>query len=177
LSPGNQKIARALAAVQKTDGAPTAPTLTLDDIAAMSRAGQGWGEIIHQMQEQGFLQEKSLNQVARILRLHRKRRPPRQLEIQPDGVAPANATASKPRGRGYRSTGPVITSGTGRTYFGRWSTMSYGVTVTPGRGSPVISPRSGSHGPGPGNGVIDSSRRRHSTVGQVSRGHGDAKPD
>jgi len=50
LSPGDQKIARALFEAQKTNGG-TAP-LTLDQIAARKQH-TGWGEVFKQMKAQG----------------------------------------------------------------------------------------------------------------------------
>lgn len=75
LSPGNQKIARALFKAQRSaatttgtkattrTGTTTAPkALTLDAIAAMKTSGQGWEQIFHRMKSQGLVQDKSLGQ-------------------------------------------------------------------------------------------------------------------
>jgi pyruvate/2-oxoglutarate dehydrogenase complex dihydrolipoamide acyltransferase (E2) component len=72
LSPGNQKIARALFDAQQT--APAGPTTgsatatkvySLDEIAALKQSGQGWGEIFKTMQAQGQLPgAKNLGQVV-----------------------------------------------------------------------------------------------------------------
>lgn len=61
LSPGNQKIARALFEAQKTGGS-TKP-LTLDQIAAQKQ-GEGWGEVFKQMKSQGLVEDKNLGQVV-----------------------------------------------------------------------------------------------------------------
>jgi hypothetical protein len=75
LSPGNQKIARALydAQVAKPSTAPAPPTkspavsgprpLTLDQIAALKQPGQGWGQVFRTLKTQGLLGEKNLGQV------------------------------------------------------------------------------------------------------------------
>ncbi len=65
LSPGNQKIAQALFEAQPKSTAPNAPnTLTLDQIAAMKRGHEGWGEVFKQMKAQGLLTQKDLGQVV-----------------------------------------------------------------------------------------------------------------
>jgi hypothetical protein len=75
LSPGNQKIARAMFEAQSaptagtTGGtapsasAPAAKTLTLDEIAAQKSSGKGWGSIFKSMKAQGLIQDKNLGQV------------------------------------------------------------------------------------------------------------------
>lgn len=65
LSPGNQKIARALFEAQTTK------PLTLDEIAAKKQSGQGWGKVFQDMKAQGLVQEKNLGQV--VSRYHRAR--------------------------------------------------------------------------------------------------------
>jgi hypothetical protein len=59
LSPGNQKIAQALfdSQIESADSDPT--WLELGDIADMKQGedGTGWGEIFHQMQEDGRFPE------------------------------------------------------------------------------------------------------------------------
>jgi len=65
LSPGNQKIARALFEAQTTK------PLTLDQIAAKKQSGQGWGKVFQDMKAQGLVQEKNLGQV--VSRYHRAR--------------------------------------------------------------------------------------------------------
>ena len=67
LSPGNQKIARALCEAQTTGTTTTstAPkTLTLDEIAAMKQSGRGWGNVFKDMKAQGLVQDKNLGQVV-----------------------------------------------------------------------------------------------------------------
>ena len=71
LSPGNQKIARALYEAQTTgsggtttaNGTTTAP-LTLDEIAAKKQGGQGWGNVFKDMKAQGLVQDKNLGQAV-----------------------------------------------------------------------------------------------------------------
>lgn len=75
LSPGGQKIARALFEAQTTTPPPgstggtgtttTAPKpLTLDEIAAKKQAGTGWGRVFKDLKAQGLVQEKNLGQVV-----------------------------------------------------------------------------------------------------------------
>lgn len=72
LSPGNQKIARALFEAQTKEAATgtgtatsTAPKpLTLDEIAAQKQSGQGWGRIFKSMKAQGLVEQKNLGQVV-----------------------------------------------------------------------------------------------------------------
>ena len=87
LSPGGQKIARALFDAQKqpaTDGAgdtggtggtsattgaagagttEAAASLSLDDIAAAKASGTGWGRVFKEMKAEGLIAEKNLGQV------------------------------------------------------------------------------------------------------------------
>jgi hypothetical protein len=59
LSPGNQKVARALFEAQTTK------FLTLDEIAARKQSGGGgWGKVFNDMKARGLVQEKSLGQVV-----------------------------------------------------------------------------------------------------------------
>lgn len=83
MTPGNQKVARALFEAQTTTMTPTttntkaghntpAPAvatasgpkpLTLDQIAALKQQGAGWEAVFRQMRAQGLLAEKSIDQV------------------------------------------------------------------------------------------------------------------
>jgi len=70
LSPGNQKVARALfdAQVPLTIPAPGRRTaadkrLTLDEIAVQKQGGQPWGQVFHTMRTRRLLHESSLDQV------------------------------------------------------------------------------------------------------------------
>jgi hypothetical protein len=68
LSPGNQKVARALFDAQAAVAIPGptsgAKTLTLDEIAAQKQGGQAWGQVFHGMKTRGLLQESNLGQVV-----------------------------------------------------------------------------------------------------------------
>lgn len=73
MSPGNQKIARALFDAQAAAFTPAPPNssraratraLTLDEIAAQKQGGQGWGQVFQAMRSQGLVQETSLGQVV-----------------------------------------------------------------------------------------------------------------
>ncbi len=67
LSPGNQKIARALYEGQQTQAQPSGTTttttnpLSLDDIAAMKQSGKGWGVIFKDMKANGQLPPDAKN--------------------------------------------------------------------------------------------------------------------
>ena len=79
LSPGNQKIARALYEAQQTrtetsgstsgttSGSPStaSKTYSLDDIAAMKQSGKGWGVVFKEMKANGYYPDaKNLGQVV-----------------------------------------------------------------------------------------------------------------
>jgi hypothetical protein len=82
LSPGDQKIARALFEAQATTGAAT--PLTLDQIAAKKKDGHtGWGQIFKQMQEQNLVTEKNLGQVVSNFERHHP-----ELATKPDNSKP-----------------------------------------------------------------------------------------
>ena len=80
LSPGDQKIARALFEAQKTNGA-TAP-LTLDQIAA-KKQHTGWGEVFKQMKAQGLVTDKNLGQAVSNFEHHHP-----ELAAKPDNAKP-----------------------------------------------------------------------------------------
>ena len=68
LSPGDQKIARALFEAQQTNGGTT--PLTLDQIAAKKKH-TGWGEVFKQMKAQGLVTDKNLGEaVSKFERQH-----------------------------------------------------------------------------------------------------------
>jgi len=67
LSPGDQKIARALFEAQTTSGGAT--PLTLDQIAAKKKH-TGWGEIFKQMKAQGLVTDKNLGQAVSNFERH-----------------------------------------------------------------------------------------------------------
>jgi hypothetical protein len=72
MTPGNQKVARALfdaqaaafTPVPPASGARTSRMLTLDEIAAQKQSSQGWGQVFQAMRSQGLVQETSLGQVV-----------------------------------------------------------------------------------------------------------------
>lgn len=105
LSPGNQKIARALFQAQQTSQSPTsgaAKPLTLDQIAAMKQGGKGWGEIFHDLKAQGLVQEKNLGQV--MSKYHHQQR------MASSGTT---ATSRTPSTGGKGKPGPSLSSGRG----------------------------------------------------------------
>ena len=62
LSPGNQKIARALYEAQTTPA--TSSKLTLDQIARMKQEGQGWGNVFRAMKAQGRVDARNLGAIV-----------------------------------------------------------------------------------------------------------------
>jgi hypothetical protein len=73
MTPGNQKVARALFDAQAAAFTPAPPgissaraprTLTLDEIAAQKQGSQGWGQVFQAMRAQGLVQETTLGQVV-----------------------------------------------------------------------------------------------------------------
>src|SRR5262249_10990122 len=62
LSPGDQKIAQALFEAQGTpkSGSP----LTLQQIVAMKKSHEGWGEVFKDMKSKGLVTQKNLGQVV-----------------------------------------------------------------------------------------------------------------
>src|SRR5438445_10462869 len=82
LSPGDQKIARALFEAQSTSGGTT--PLTLDQIAAKKKEGHtGWGQVFKQMKAQGLVTDKNLGQAVSSF----ERRHP-ELAAKPDVSKP-----------------------------------------------------------------------------------------
>ena len=63
LSPGNQKIARALMDAQVLPGDDTAQAWTLDQIAA-AKSETGWGQVFNKMQAEGLITARNLGQVV-----------------------------------------------------------------------------------------------------------------
>ena len=80
LSPGDQKIARALFEAQTTSGGAT--PLTLDQIAAQKKHS-GWGEIFKQMKAQGLVTDKNLGQAVSNFERHHP-----DLAAKPDVAKP-----------------------------------------------------------------------------------------
>jgi hypothetical protein len=70
LSPGNQKVARALFDAQAAVAPPSAATggvgktLSLDEIAAQKQNGTAWGQVFGAMKARGLLRDKDLGQVV-----------------------------------------------------------------------------------------------------------------
>jgi hypothetical protein len=66
LSPGQQKIARALFEAQlQGPGPKTSKPLSLDEIAMKRQAHQGWGEVFKDMKASGLVTDKNLGQVVK----------------------------------------------------------------------------------------------------------------
>ena len=144
LSPGNQKVARALFEAQNTSPTPTttkpgsktpAPAssaaagsangpkpLTLDQIAAMKQSGTGWEQVFRQMRVQGLVTDKNIGQV--VTRYNQSSRPPSASVVttggdagSPDGarVVPGRGRAAL-AGSGTQSGDAASTRGNGDAY-------------------------------------------------------------
>jgi hypothetical protein len=85
LSPGDQKIARALFEAQTTSTTYGSTPLTLDQIA-MKKQRAGWGEIFKAMKAQGLLSEKNLGEVVSR---YDRRHP--EIARKPDNAKPEKA--------------------------------------------------------------------------------------
>ena len=110
LSPGHQKVARALfeaqtvpmttttttagskpATAASTPSAATAPApkpFTLDQIAAMKQQGSGWEHVFRQMRAQGLLTDKNIGQV---MTRYNQSRPATSASIVTTGTARGGA--------------------------------------------------------------------------------------
>lgn len=64
LSPGDQKIARALFDAQVGSATPGTTKLSLDDIAALKGSGKGWGVVFQDMKARGLIEARNLGQVV-----------------------------------------------------------------------------------------------------------------
>jgi hypothetical protein len=64
MSPGNQKITRALFEAQTSQPPPGSRPLTLDQIAARKQSGAGWGRVFDGMKSQGLVDSKNLGQTV-----------------------------------------------------------------------------------------------------------------
>src|SRR5713101_1503746 len=66
LSPGNQKIARAIFESQQfSPTPPTAPKpLSLDQIAGLKQSGRGWGVVYKDLQAKGLVTDRNLGQAV-----------------------------------------------------------------------------------------------------------------
>ncbi len=124
LSPGNQKIARALWEAQQPAPSTTAKSLTLDEVAAQKQSGQGWGQVFRTMKVQGLVQEKNLGQVV-----SRYARP------QYRGVGVVTTAGNRPL---PRATSPGVRPARGKD----------GGTVTTARSHGHAQGAGGSHGGG-----------------------------
>jgi len=145
LSPGNQKVARALFEAQNTSPMPTttkagsktapAPTssaaagsangpkpFTLDQIAAMKQGGTGWEQVFRQMRAQGLITDKNMGQV--VTRYNHTSRPPSASVVttggdagSPDGaqVVPGRGSAAL-AGSGTQSGDAASTRGSADAY-------------------------------------------------------------
>ena len=91
LSPGNQKIARALFNAQKPTANGPAP-LSLNQIATL-KEHEGWGRVFDQMRADGLVQAKNLGQVVSSYEHH----------LHASGVSGSRHTVT-------------VTNGSGRSY-------------------------------------------------------------
>ena len=119
LSPGNQKIARALYEAQTANGATTTSKLTLDQIAAMKQEGQGWGNVFRDMKAQGRVTARNLGVVVSTsthqVAATSGTSTGAAAQTKSGSLAASSATTSTAKGRGaktaYKSTGSDYASG------------------------------------------------------------------
>jgi hypothetical protein len=116
LSPGNQKIARALYEAQTTP-APSSK-LTLDQIALMKQEGRGWGNVFRAMKAQGRVDARNLGAVVSASK-HEATTPVAASTTSGGGISGSTsagttssaATTSKANGKSDKtSTGHVATT-------------------------------------------------------------------
>ncbi len=83
LSPGNQKIARAIFESQQfSPTPPTAPKpLSLDQIAGLKQSGRGWGVVYKDLQAKGLVTDKNLGQAVSRFNHEHKSTGPSNVEI------------------------------------------------------------------------------------------------
>ncbi len=83
LSPGNQKIARAVFESQQfPPSSPTAPKpLSLDQIAGLKQSGRGWGVVYKDLQAKGLVTDKNLGQAVSRFNHEHKSAGPTSVEI------------------------------------------------------------------------------------------------
>ena len=83
LSPGNQKIARAIFESQQfSPTSPTAPKpLSLDQIAGLKQSGRGWGVVYKDLQAKGLVTDKNLGQAVSRFNHEHKSPGPTSVEI------------------------------------------------------------------------------------------------
>ena len=83
LSPGNQKIARAIFESQQFS--PTSPTApkprSLDQIAGLKQSGRGWGVVYKDLQAKGLVTDKNLGQAVSRFNHEHKSTGPSNVEI------------------------------------------------------------------------------------------------
>lgn len=83
LSPGNQKIARAIFESQQfSTSSPTAPKpLSLDQIARLKQSGRGWGVVYKDLQAKGLVTDRNLGQAVSRFNHEQKSAGPTSVEI------------------------------------------------------------------------------------------------
>ena len=119
LTPGNQKVARALFEAQTVPmtttttkaGQPSVPSpatapsasgangrkpLTLDQISAMKQNGSGWEYVFRQMHAQGLLTDKNIGQV---MARHSQSRPPSASVVTTSAAGPSADSSADNYGR------------------------------------------------------------------------------
>jgi hypothetical protein len=130
LSPGNQKVARALFEAQTVPMTPKTKTgnktaepetasaapsgngpkpLTLDQIAAMKQQGAGWEHVFRQMRAQGLVTDKSIGQ---LMTRHNQSRPSGTAVVATGAAASGGAAVSA-------SPGPDASRANPDTSYGR----------------------------------------------------------
>jgi len=189
LSPGNQKIARALYEAQRNSDVPPKEHLSLDDIAAMKLGGKGWGNVFKTLKKQELVTEKNLGQVVSRYQ-HQQRGVTTggpggtggsgsgKAGTTSGGSASSTSTATRGRGQGaYKSTGSGITTGSNQTTTDGHGQVSHGPDDPGGqgqRGGAGAGP-AGSQGAGHGSGAATRSGNPHGAGGPSGGGVGHGK--
>jgi len=140
LSPGNQKIARALYEAQQIN------PLSLDDIAAMKQAGKGWGVVFKDMKANGQIPPDAKN----LGQLVSGKYPPQAT----NGSTTITSASGKSQTTGrfgkvhFDDGSPGGTQGSSGVSSG--SGKGYGNSSSSGPGASSVPGGTGSHGVGPG---------------------------
>lgn len=120
LSPGNQKIARALFESQRSQLPPGTRPLTLDEIATRKQSGEGWGRVHAGMKSQGLTDSRNLGQAVSS---HNHRQ-------HLSSTSPRHAVSTRPQ----FSSSRALTTASNRT-IPQGRAVNHGNGVNAGRGA------------------------------------------
>jgi len=153
LSPGNQKIARAIFESQQlTPSSPTSPKpLSLDQIAGLKQSGRGWGVVYKDLRTQGLVQPRNLGQAVSRFNHEHKSPGPTSVEITTASGKTVSAGSTGRSGPANSSRGAISSDDDGRGVHTASTRSSQG-NGSGGSGDAVTNGRAGgaSHGSGRG---------------------------